>query len=215
METTSLLVKELEKRYAFVEEISEYEEEKLLEEAGFAQVLDRDKRNKRELKLLEKFGPMIRLADIAKVAKDYDLVFAHMSTFKGAPGPDTVRRIRELKRRNGGKKFKGEFFALAPKELFNYPALVDPVLFYSPSIRLHNGVRLLTKSDFKFYGTEDEGMGYSQNLLVLVDQWGGDLSKWRRLRGFVKWGLGDHFFYWIISSLAFCLMTMMIVIFRQ
>ena len=172
--SVNLLEKVREKQIESVDglSISEHDEEKALELAGFRHVLNRNKTKRMEYSVLKKYGPLVRLKDIEAIAKKYDLRFDVSSRFMGDPGPETAQKIHEFMRRHPGSKateivirpFSREkmehtrFYILGLPELFEKPVPADPVLFYH----------------------------VDGDLYALIDQWGGELNSFRAVTTFLK-----------------------------
>lgn len=163
--------------------LSEKNEEDILGAAGFRNVLDVNKRNRRELDMLRKYGEAISYDSIKEVGLKYGLVFALTAGYKGGVGENTAQRLMGFSRKYNVNISPDKVYILAPKEMFAATMKkIDPVLFYK----------------------------VGDNHFYLIDQWGGDLSPGRRAYIIAKtiihgagvtiiWSLGAGLYFGAVS----------------
>lgn len=145
--------------------ISEHDQEKILAETGFQNVLDYQRKKRLEIVMMNRFGPAIARNELMRVGLKYGMVLTRPLNYKGLVGPEQQERLMTFVAEHKVKPETG-FYVLCPYELSEsfrkfahskraewIEAQRDPVLLYE----------------------NDAGMFH------VVDQWGGDMNVFRRI----------------------------------
>lgn len=154
--------------------LTEAREEKILQETGFNNVLDFNRRQRLAVDMIEKFGPAIRFEDLRKVGMRYGMVLSKPAHYTGFVGPQTALKLDAFEKAHK-VDLKKNIFILCPTELStaygSVSAQFDATIAAEIKARKEDPVLLF----------KDEA-----GLFHIIDQWGSDMTIFRILKVALK-----------------------------